>query len=580
METRNRKVVFSIVGAILLIGLTAQVSCVNAGSCESFIVGPNQHGVRFTATNDSGKDISGFTIEINKSGRINIAGVLVESDQDGGCGDWDVDDDEDGGSQEEMEYDNWDSTPKSGKTMWTWYTCVDCRGKDGMDGVPIRKDAQYTIEIWFTEKTKNKTQIYIYISDKEDFQIAGTDIIGQKKNEPEKAAKILSDKISIPETSKVLFVGPVGPGAVLRENRPIDDQEPVELEIPDASGTYYAFYIDDMPGFRFVHDVRYAWVNVETEEYFVVNALWEPLILEPGVTPAPFGLICAYKIKGVDYRYGEGGGKGYVNDIKNKKDALPVKKKENLSHIKYPRIPRAYNCIALVIDGGDIDPEEESDYKVEKYDGLADQFFREAASVEMYLRDRGFYVQRISQHWGDNTRPTIRYDPNKPNPMKDELEKIIEGLANLPDVNEFFLYISAHGNEKGFVLHDPTGSGKKVLITYEELSGWLSKFHKEINIVVLIDSCRSGAAIESLKILIVRGREVWKVMTTTDDKAFAHGGEGKTNSATENFMEGENKDLDNDGKRGDLGDCSKSMIERDELRLPQVESLDAESVID
>ena len=298
MQIRNGKVVFSIVGVILLVGLTTQVSFVNAGSCESFSVGPNQLGVRFTATNDSGKDISGFTIEIDKSGRTTLAGVSVESDQDGGCGDWDVDDDENGRSQEEMEHDNWDSTPKSGKTMWTWYTLTDCMGKDGIDGVPIRKGEQYTIKISFTEKTRNRTRIYIYTSDKVGFQIAGTDMIGQEKNEPEKAAKMLSDKIFIPETSEVFFFGPMEPGTVLRENCPIGDLDPVELEIPDIPETYYAFYIDDYPGFRFVHKVRYAWVNIETGEYSVVNALREPLILEPGVTPAPFGLICTYEIRG------------------------------------------------------------------------------------------------------------------------------------------------------------------------------------------------------------------------------------------------------------------------------------------
>ncbi|MBU7018870.1 MAG: hypothetical protein HXS44_15280 [Theionarchaea archaeon] len=563
METKmkNGKVVVSIFGTIiLLLGMTAQMSFAGVEN-HGITVGPGQQGVEFTGINDSGKDISGFTIEIAKSARINITGVLVESDQYGGCGDWDLDDDEDGRSQEEMEQDNWDSTPKSGKAMWTWYTRVDCMGKDGRDGVPIRKGEQYTIRIWFTEKTKNNAYIYIYASDEDNFQIAGVDTIGREEDEPEKAAKMLSEMIIIPKTSEVFFVGPVGPGTVLRENRPIGYQQqeefknppieyqtPVKLEIPDENGTYYAFYINDMPGFMFVHGVRYAWVNVETTEYKVVDARWSPLILEPGVTPAPFGSIRSYQISGARFCYGEGGGTGSVNDTDHKPDAKP--------HLT----SMMYNCTALVIDGGDMDS---------IIHDAADNFAKHADLMKEYLEDNGFDVVRISQYWG-NDLPKIRYDPNKEDAMNEQLKEIIEGFTSNPNPpKEFFLYINAHGNEEGFELYDPTGSGRKPrFIFYSDLFESLSKFNKIVNIVIFIDSCYSGGAVDRLKENERIGQRTGlTIITATDNETPASSGE-VVHSATQDFIQGRYSDFDEDGRVGDLGDCWISMREQAVLDIP------------
>ena len=545
---KNEKVVVSIVGVILLLGMTAQMSFVSAESHDIITVGPNHQGVELTSTNVSGRDITGFTIEIAKSARTNITGVLVESDQHGGCGDWDLDDDEDGRSQEEMEQDNWDSTPKSGKTMWTWYTRVDCMGKDGVDGIPIRKGEQYTIRIWFEEKTKNNAYINIYVSNGDNFQLAGVDIIGQEKDEPEKAAQMLSDMISIPETSKVFFVGPVGPGTVLRENHQIDDQESVELEIPDMPGTYYAFYIDDMPMFRFAHEVRYAWVNVERKECDVVNALWWPQILEPGVNPAPFGLIKSYQISGVMYCYGEGGGTGHENDIDHKANAKPS------------RTPTIYNCTALVIDGGD------ADRYFSAVDDAADDFAKDADSIEYYLRENGFIVQRISQYW-KNEHPKIQYDFEDEDTMKEQLKSIVEGFTDNPP-KEFFLYISAHGDESGFGLFDPAGTGEREYIKYSDLYDWLEKFSIEVNIVIFIDSCMSGGALYELWELEYKNLENGierriglTIMTATDNITPAPTGQ-EVESVTECFLQGMYSDSDKDGRMGDLGDCWESVEEQ------------------
>lgn len=82
--------------------------------------------------------------------------------------------------------------------------------------------------------------------------------------EAKEAARQLLKSISIVHTSIVYFLGPVKPGTLIEENIQSQGEQIVQLEVPSESGTYYVFYIDDKPLFKFVHPVRYAWINLET----------------------------------------------------------------------------------------------------------------------------------------------------------------------------------------------------------------------------------------------------------------------------------------------------------------------------
>lgn len=104
-------------------------------------------------------------------------------------------------------------------------------------------------------------------------------------SEAKKAARQLLKSISIPPTAIVYFLGPVRPGTLIEEDLPPHDEQIVRLEVPSGPGTYYVFYIDDEPDFRFAHPVRYAWVNLETGEVRSVDAEWWPEISEPGMPP-------------------------------------------------------------------------------------------------------------------------------------------------------------------------------------------------------------------------------------------------------------------------------------------------------
>lgn len=168
----NKKVGLSIVVAIvLLFAMTSQMSFAGVTSYIEITVGPGHDWIEFIGTNNFGQDIYDFTIEIEKrcSG-VAIDYVIVTLLQEGTCGDWDVDDNESGHSQEKNEKDNEDSTPKSGKTSTSWYTRIDCQGTgdeaapENKPGRPIGSGERYRLHIRLTGNTKNRCKIFIFPS--------------------------------------------------------------------------------------------------------------------------------------------------------------------------------------------------------------------------------------------------------------------------------------------------------------------------------------------------------------------------------------------------------------------------------
>ena len=359
--------------------------------------------------------------------------------------------------------------------------------------------------------------------------------------EPEQAARIISSKISIPRTSVAFFLGPVKPGTILREDSPDDGQPAVELIVPSTSGKYYVFFIDDQPDFKFAHPVRYAWLNLETGDHSVIDASWQPVVEQAGVTPSPFELIDSYEILDVTFYFGEGSGVGHVNDIKHKEVA---------------QLPGGSSNIGLIIDCGDKD-------KPWTVGDIADNCADDADAIQEYLEANGFTARRISQYWGNSHKYLERTTPGA---MRDRLRDIIQAYAKSfkcpPDdaaCHEFFLYISGHGNKNGFAIYDASGNGNSDFVYYSELNKWLLDMPSCVKIVVFIDACYSGTAIKQLENLC-QGRECGvTIMTAADDKHTTPSGQGPTDSATEDFMEGDDEDYDEDGREGDLYDRWEEM---------------------
>ncbi len=367
-------------------------------------------------------------------------------------------------------------------------------------------------------------------------------------DEARQAATLLLSNIAVSDSAEIFVVGPVATGTVLQE-RVADTTLPVvTLTVPDSTGAKYVFYINDHPELGFSHDVRYAWVDLSCNCVNVLPAFWSPILIQPGIEPSPFYLLASERINGKSFNYGTGGGLGVERNTDHKQEVIlppgPV--------LDDPPCRK----IGLVMDFG------ESDDSWGKGDGTsADNLAENAGFVQSFLESNGFTVQRTSQYSG-NSYPAFFPSSGNADAMGDGLRNLILGYAGqlacpcdgLNGCHEFFLYINAHGNQGYVELHEPGGKGGVTGIRYADLNTWLNSFLPCVKIIVFLDACHSGAAIQRLQGQCnLRADCGFTIFTTCSEDEGTPTGEGVTDSGSEDWSEGTD-DQDGDGKDGDLGD--------------------------
>lgn len=380
---------------------------------------------------------------------------------------------------------------------------------------------------------------------------------------PEAVARTFAERVGVDASSPVYLLGPVPPGTTLAEPDPgptvrdlYDDvPDPVTLSVPEGEGDYYVGVVDDMPGFKFEHPVRYAWVDAATDRSAVVDASWWPQFFEGGrrVTALFEGPI---DLDGLRFNWvkggsctpcGDDGGTGTVNDASQKADA------EN-------GVPTAEDChdrYALVVDLGETDP----GYT----DGIADEAAADADAIGMWLRGEGYRVQRISQYWA-SPHPAIHSKDRNGSGNGPDLDEgffdilraygaLFEECCEKSEGSsvEFFLYLNGHGQRSGVNLEDPTGNGTYERLTYgrfppeklaelaerkmNALSVVLAGFPECVAVTVFVDSCKSGSAVPSLQPLAEILRRI-SVITSCSSGENCPSGQGPVDSASEDFMQG------------------------------------------
>ena len=170
---------------------------------------------------------------------------------------------------------------------------------------------------------------------------------------------------------------------------------------------------------------------------------------------------------------------------------------------------------ALVIDTGD-----ESSWRGDA-GTLADNMAEDADGMTVVLKDKGYDVGRLSQYWGNSHG---RFTKNL-------LKGAIEGYAEtLGAGDELFIYISSHGDSGGFVIFDSSGSGAYSWVQYGELDAWLDKIDSDVK-TIMLDACECGGGVRHLS------GPNRTIITATDGKTNAAGGQGLTDSFTEDFLE-------------------------------------------
>ncbi len=400
---------------------------------------------------------------------------------------------------------------------------------------------------------------------------------GEQQPPPEalKASKLLLEKILIDSGTLVSVIGPVEPSTLLQEDVFLKGEKisnAAELEIPETSGTYYAFLIDGKPWAKFSHTVHYAWVRVEDGEVEIVDANYPFTVFRPEKKPSPSHLQAYEVIQGINFAFLAGEMGSEIVDTSHKPIASQGREEINF--------PQASLRRALVIDLGDYN----------QWRDLADNMADQADSIAQWLNEKGFDVKRRSQYWGNShsyytSIVHLLYD------IENEVRKLASSTGTC---HELFIYINAHGyskkeakdlgtpnSEAGLWFFDVSGNKDhpRVPIPYSDIlqsiiDGLNTSAKKNpIKIILFVDSCFSGALItehmNTLKNMcnmeIIRDCGL-TTFTVVNDQQEAASGERrleiwpwKTDSGTEDFLEGAKSDHDGDGKQGDIRDRFEEM---------------------
>jgi len=377
--------------------------------------------------------------------------------------------------------------------------------------------------------------------------------------EAKQAAEIMLSSVTVsPPPALVLFTGPVEPGTVIRENT---TEGPVELQVPDTPGTYYAFFINDNPYYKYKHPVRYAYVNLETGEVNSVSASYRMTIYRPNQQPTPFSFVGYNEIKGVDFLFMEGDGAPGSVDINHKPEAevyptetyevnsvdasyqgvtyRPYQQPVTFELVGYQEAETGGCCCsqgddpaespvdrnrdsgsevpptgesqgsrscgkhAIVLDGGDeytpwwSNPLDRQWWYNTEVDDMAEQ----ADTVAAWLSDpkNGFKVWRTSQYWG-NDLPRI----DKASTFWAQIDWYINHFWSLKApfdcCDELFIYIGSHGGNEYFHIYAADGSGyPRHDIHYRQLFDKLNQLPPWVKLTMFIDTCESGGVIDHLE---------------------------------------------------------------------------------
>jgi len=401
----------------------------------------------------------------------------------------------------------------------------------------------------------------------------------------ETAIALFLDKILVDSSSNVIYTGPLESGTIIREYVRSEDLD--QIQIPFSDGIYYAFFIDDLPGAKFEHPMRYVLMDVESEKFDLIHAEWPPTIINSEIATTQISDKPVYlanlntelvlsdivpktrssaDVSPLDpsaVRYVASGdlGTGLLHSIAHKSIAVPPTGTVQCT------INGEKTKQALVIDLGDID----RGYWPESIAGTAGLMASDADSIAKYLKDNGYEVKRISQYWGNSHDMIVnRIEGDRTEDMREGLVSILQGYSKMFQCTnaggqccEFFLYIVGHADKFGILtIFDPIGSGDNESILPAHISMELKKFPQCVKLISFIDACYSGKIINSmwkdLKNHCPPGGCGVTLMSSTDSDSSSSSGT-VWDSGTEDFMQGASYDYDLDGNVGDLEDRFRHM---------------------
>ena len=370
-------------------------------------------------------------------------------------------------------------------------------------------------------------------------------------------ASILLENVTISDSSLVLVSGPIEPGSVLKENN-IDKNNPVTTTLPDKSGNYFAFLIDDDPNAMLSHPHKFGWVNLDDNTFHIVNAGYPFTIYRPGTEPTPFEVKYHFTEDGINFFYLEGEGGANPQDISSKQE-VDI---SSINKISQNKSGRTKIKEAIVMDGGDLnrftkDPDTFTGWEFNSGIIAKELAQNNADPMQEWLGDYNFNIRRTSQYSG-NSHPYVKNADQVYDLISSYAQKF-KGLGP-PDwgCDEFILYMTAHSIGSAMEFYTPDGGGNRFYPVYDKIYERLLEFPSYVKVTLFFDGCYTGNAITQhregkIKEMCSNFCSL-TIITSTDAMHSAVAPGVAWDSGTEDFIEADSEDRDGDGVEGDIQD--------------------------
>jgi len=317
-----------------------------------------------------------------------------------------------------------------------------------------------------------------------------------------------------PEKGSEIFgiIEPVTPGAI------IISEEPSELDTINVNRTLYLFIIDNDPGAKFGHPVKYVTVDQETKAAAVYSANWFP---EVKYVEDPWNTTGETTVNGTDIT---------VLTPRTEKESGRTREFADIEDIQLQIECKKY---ILLIDGGDRN-------RINTADNIGYRAARDADSMQALYKKKYYEVRRFSQYW-DYNNTEIKSIPvdQEAKTGKKYIRDLLTGIKNQyvsrsccsgPDLNlELVIYINANAvpSTSKFRIYKPDGLGAYEDIDYfEDVLKYLQALPQCVKVTLFVDANFSGCLTDGNRLDSYLKRGNFEIRTATDANSTTPSGVG------------------------------------------------------
>jgi len=362
----------------------------------------------------------------------------------------------------------------------------------------------------------NQTYIWKVFGIKDELIIAESDVTTFSIIEGqdfEAAAKSMLDYIGPTDRSTIYgLVGPLDAGVI------IESEEPADIDSITIKSQSYLFIIDDGPGLKFGHPVRYALVEKESYSVEVYDANWFPTFKnsEESFKSTGFTVIDGKKVGTLIQSAREKG-----TSIRNEPEGL----RDVFASMDC-------NNQALIIDCGD-------DNRTGVSNNIAYNAAIDADSVQAIYQKGKYEVTRFSQYWDCQNKEidALKVDPEtnfarifirKKLLQVNKFYRSKKCCTSTDQDFELFIYLSGNSSSSSeFKIYKSDGNGINENINYfSDILSHLRTLPQCVKIKFVVDAGYSGKLTDArvLDTTLMRGN--YQIITATDTLNAAWSGVG------------------------------------------------------